>query len=238
MKRWALLVVVLYAVALCVLAWPLLIAAFGVNDVGEFLKDILDPQGWIGIWICAATLALLQAALLVVPVRVASRRPVSKRWIFWPILAAIVAMLLLGAGMVVSVMETLHHTEWLKDYVEWGAIIVGAFWVVWAFIFGFYSGIAGPQNFMARLCKVLVAGSILELLVAIPAHVIARVRGYCCAGLATGCGLAAGIAVALLAFGPAVFVLIVRRYASLKPPEHLAADPPAQPLPPSQKKDS
>jgi hypothetical protein len=224
MKRWALLVVVLYAIALTALAWPLLIASFGT----ELFKWGLEPDLslWVWIWIVAGTLSLLQAALLVVPVRVASRRPVSKRWIFWPILATVLATLLLGAGMSASVYETLYNTSWIDktEWSRWAGVVVAAFWVIWAFIFGFYSGIAGPQNFMARLTRSLIAGSIIELLVAIPAHVIARARGYCCAGFATGCGLAAGLAVALLAFGPAVFVLIVRRYASLKTSEHLPVE--------------
>ena len=223
MKRWALLVVVLYAIALAAVAWPLAIAAFGAEAIELGLRP--DLTAWMWVWICAGTLSLLQAALLVVPVRVASRRPVSKRWIFWPILATILATLGLAAGMCLSVHETLRHTDGLSSDLSTGCVIgVLAFWVIWAFIFGFYSGTAGPRNFMARLTRTLIAGSIIELLVAIPAHVIARVRGYCCAGFATGCGLAAGIAVALLAFGPAVFVLIVRRYASLKSSENLATE--------------
>jgi hypothetical protein len=65
---------------------------------------------------------------------------------------------------------------------------------------------------MSRICRFLVAGSILELLVAVPAHVLARSRSYCCAGAGTFWGIATGISVMLLAFGPAVFVLFARRY--------------------------
>jgi hypothetical protein len=39
-----------------------------------------------------------------------------------------------------------------------------------------------------------MGGSILELLVAVPSHIIVRRRGDCCAPLGTFCGTATGIA--------------------------------------------
>jgi hypothetical protein len=57
----------------------------------------------------------------------------------------------------------------------------------------------------------LLTGSILELLVAIPAHILSRRREECCAPGLTLVGLAMGLAVAILAFGPAFFLLVVRR---------------------------
>ena len=98
------------------------------------------------------------------------------------------------------------------------AAIVGAVWAIWAFVFAFYTIRGGRQNFMKRLVRSLIAGSIFELLVAVPAHVLARARGYCCAGFGTFWGIAAGISVMLFAFGPAVFVLFARRYGDLRRP--------------------
>jgi hypothetical protein len=234
MKRWALLVVVLYAVALCVLAWPLLVAAFGTEAA---FNAVMDIRFWTWVWIVAASFALLQAAMLVVPVRIAAQRPVTKRWIFWPILATVLAILLLAGVMLTSVWMVMDETKAQGEW-WWVLIAIGAFWLVWTFIFGFYSGIASPQTFMSRLAKMLVASSIIELLVAIPAHVIARVRSTCCAQWGTFAGLALGLAIAVLAFGPAVFMLIVRRYASLKPPEHLPAETPDHSAQPPEKKDA
>ena len=106
-----------------------------------------------------------------------------------------------------------------------GCGIVGAFWLVWALLLGFYCGGREPKTMMQRIVRFMVAGSILELLVAVPTHIIARSRSYCCAGYLTFWGLATGLSVMLFAFGPAVFVMFARRYQAIKPP---AADKPEQ----------
>jgi hypothetical protein len=92
-------------------------------------------------------------------------------------------------------------------------------WLIWVFIFGFYTGNREPKTLMSRITRFLIAGSTLELLIAVPAHIIARCRNYCCAGFLTFIGLACGIAVMLFAFGPAVFMLLAKRVQSLRPPK-------------------
>jgi hypothetical protein len=57
----------------------------------------------------------------------------------------------------------------------------------------------------------LLRGSILELLIAVPSHIVARRRGDCCAPLLSFWGIATGVTVMLLAFGPGVFFLLVER---------------------------
>jgi hypothetical protein len=68
----------------------------------------------------------------------------------------------------------------------------------------------------------LLAGSILELLIAVPTHIIARWRNYCCAGFMTFWGLVTGLSVLLFAFGPGMFILFVRRLHSVTPPSRPA----------------
>jgi hypothetical protein len=64
--------------------------------------------------------------------------------------------------------------------------------------------------------RLLIAGSILELLVAVPTHVYSRAKDHCCGGYATIWGIGVGISVMLFAFGPGVFFLFVRRWASVR----------------------
>jgi len=227
MRRWALLVVVLYVLLLATLALPLMAAAFA-DSLGEVMKEAreqvfgggeISPSLLIGCWIWIGVMALAEVGLLVVPVRIAGRRPVSRRWIIWPILAGLVLAGVMIIAMYLAVQETLENTQGAPWWLWVSAFCtVGGVWLVWAFLFGFYSGNRPPRTFMARLVRFLLAGSILELLVAVPTHVLARVRGYCCAGFGTFWGLAAGLSVMLAAFGPGVFFLFVRRYSSLKPP--------------------
>ena len=224
MKRWALLVVGLYVLIMAALAIPLVVAAFSEWPMDDVLKAMRMPGEDGGLvafvttcWIWIAVMAICQIGLLVVPVRLARRRPVTKRWIVWPIVTSIFLTLLMFAGAFMAVAETVEHTP---DGHAWKitalvSSVIGA-WLVWAFLLGFYSGAREPRTFMGRLAKFLVAGSILELLIAVPTHVLARQRDYCCAGFGTFWGLAVGFSVMLMAFGPGVFVLFTRRYQSVK----------------------
>jgi hypothetical protein len=242
MKRWALLTVGLYMLILLLLAGPLVWLSF-VGESPGWLETILmvygaafaaifgkegPPDRWAIIllspWMWALVMGLAQAALLVVPVRVESRKPVTTRWLIWPALAALAMLLLLTGTMLIVAMETAANTPVLKDPPIMLGIAcgVGGVWSIWAFLFGFYTVRGGRAKFMTRLAHSLIAGSILELLVAVPAHVLARTRNYCCAGFGTFWGIAAGISVMLFAFGPAVFVLFARRYAGLRRPPRQA----------------
>jgi len=56
----------------------------------------------------------------------------------------------------------------------------------------------------------------------VPSHVIVRRRDDCCAPAGTFWGIATGISVMLLCFGPGVFFLFVERFQRLKPKEKSA----------------
>jgi hypothetical protein len=72
-------------------------------------------------------------------------------------------------------------------------------------------------DFVSRLCRWLFRGSILELLIAVPTHIVARYRDYCCAGVMTFIGLTMGMSVMLFSFGPGVFFLFAARWQRLHP---------------------
>jgi hypothetical protein len=216
-KRPALVVVALYLLAILALAWPVLLTAFW----GQLkASDVADGFRHWEVWAWVAVMVLGQAALLVVPVKVASRRPTTERSLLWPI---VVAGLMVG-GLVVGAASAL--TEFVQRdhafdsaFVTWGAVAAGACsWAVWSVLFYRAGRLSRPEDVVAQQCRLLLRGSILEFLVAVPTHIVARNRGYCCAGAYTFLGIAIGIAVMLFSFGPALFFLFANRWKRLHPP--------------------
>ena len=129
-------------------------------------------------------------------------------------------MTLLVCGAGVSIFELITKLEPKWDGEEWWWVLAGltpTTWVVWAIYF--YRSIHGsaPEIQIGRLKRHLWTGSILELLVAIPTHIVARHREHCCAGYLTFIGLTCGISVMCFAFGPAVYFLFVERWKRLHP---------------------
>ena len=93
--------------------------------------------------------------------------------------------------------------------------LVVAVWVVWTLVF--YRTGRNAMGVVSRQCRYLLRGSILELLVAVPTHIVARHRDYCCAGAMTFIGMAFGVSVMLFSFGPGVFFLFIQRWKRLHP---------------------
>lgn len=227
MKSWPLAVAGLYALLLAALLLPLLAVAAGRWPDGQFLAEL---YGHPGLWLGLAVLGLCQLLLLVLPVRLAHGRPAT-RGSLWPtILLGAGAMGLLGFGAALSVLAAArgdNEQPW-EPYLL--ALLVTGLWFFWTFAFRRLARERPPVDFVSRVCQRLIQGSVLELLVAVPCHIIVRQRNTCCAGLFTAMGLATGIAVMLFAFGPAVYFLFVARTrrlrAAMPPPEDNNEAPP------------
>ncbi|MBN1871493.1 MAG: hypothetical protein JW800_02875 [Candidatus Omnitrophica bacterium] len=210
MKHWHWVIVLLYVLSLMALTVPASILAFHplAEPFSKSVKDMLLHYltSW-GYWAWLFVMFLSQASLLVVPVRISSKRPVTKRHVFIPVIAAALCMGLLAGGALLAIGETIVEDA-LNDSIWWMALaLLILTWILWASIFRRWAMGLGPRGFIDRQCRVLFKGSILELLVAVPLHIVARCKDYCCAGFATFTGIAFGISVMLLSFGPGVFYL-------------------------------
>jgi hypothetical protein len=95
--------------------------------------------------------------------------------------------------------------------------IIACFWLPWTLVFFRLANAADSEALLQRTTRWLLRGSILELLVAVPSHVIARRREDCCAPGGTFWGITMGLSVMLLCFGPGVFFLFVERFNRLQP---------------------
>ena len=222
MKRWAIVVVVIYGLILAALTMPLALLAFAPQ---ARVKDVAPAYGYWPYWLCLGVMVLGQAALLVVPVRVASRRPVARRSLLWPVATAGLMMGGLATGALFSLREFAARDQAYDGWYWWAAILAGVVvWVAWAVLFYRSSRESEPAGVVSRQCRLMLKGSILELLIAVPTHIVARHRDYCCAGAMTFIGLALGVSVMLFSFGPAVFFLYAERWRKLHPAAENALD--------------
>jgi len=87
-------------------------------------------------------------------------------------------------------------------------------WSLWGCAFFIY--VRGHPEPVSKAVSWLLRGSVLELLTPVPSHIIVRQRGDCSAPLDTGLGIATGVSVMLIAFGPGVLLLYMKRLHQYK----------------------
>jgi hypothetical protein len=236
MKRWAFVTVLLYAVALIVLAAPVILLTCGNwwgferdngGDSGIAASDVLQLFKAWQFWLWLGVMVLGQILLLLVPVDVSQRRLVPRRKLLVPIITAAFLLANIVFAGIFSAACAIFGDGAFKAFEIFGdgntapwvvlILIIVLLWTIWGFVFYRMTKKNEPQDITARLTRVLLKGSILELLVAIPSHVIVRNRDVCCAPIVSFWGIATGISVMLLCFGPGVYFLFVERFQKLKP---------------------
>lgn len=87
-------------------------------------------------------------------------------------------------------------------------------WGVWGVVFYRFS--KRTSNVVDTGVNWLIKGSVLELLIAVPCHIVVRQREWCCAQYVSAYGIAAGIAIMLMAFGPSAMFLYKRKLDEYK----------------------
>ena len=239
MKRWAILTVILYALALILLTVPTAFVALGDwGDIshGMSLNEIWRLYANFGYWLWLAVLVGGQFLLLLLPIHIAERRLPARRPLKTPVLVTGFFLAVLFFAGILSLLcgifgdraskffdptplfyPTADSQNSSGDSVGFTMLLtVLVFWLVWAFIFRRATKSDEPDALLKRIKCWLLRGSILELIIAVPSHVIVRRREDCCAPLGTFWGIATGISVMLLCFGPGVFFLFVERMQKLK----------------------
>jgi hypothetical protein len=81
-------------------------------------------------------------------------------------------------------------------------------WCFWSVVFCIYMRQSDHYTWIGRIIRGLIAGSVLEMFVAIPVYATRQEECYCVRG--SYAGLIFGTTVLLWAFGPAVFLLFIR----------------------------
>jgi hypothetical protein len=229
-KRWPVITVLLYSLWVAAVFTPVVfyvIFWFGHRDVlglGE-LADSLFSEFW-PFWIYCAVLIISQMLLLIIPVRIVKHRPKPRRGLWLTAIAAGALFAIVVLGIVWSIAAAIFGDDSIEDRVPLFALIfLLVNWIAWSFIFRGFARNAGPHSYIRRLLKWLIRGTVLELLVAVPSHIIVRHKDVCCADCVTAAGIATGLAVMLISFGPGIYFLYAERINSKKPKNSLDRKP-------------
>ena len=225
MKPWAILTAALYGAILLLLTVPIIVAFFPVDQANRVGDAILIYKQW-GYWIWFGIMVAGQGLLLLVPVNLSERKLIPRRRLLIPVIVAALLFANIVFGTVLSVAAAAFGDKGLEIFAPFGDHPIGlvlnillplGFWAFWAVVFHRSTKTDAPDAVIKKLTRWLLRGSILELLVAVPSHVIVRHRDDCCAPMGPFWGITTGISVMLFCFGPGVFFLFADRFNRLRP---------------------
>jgi hypothetical protein len=182
----------------------------------DSLRDIYEE--WM-VWVAIGMVVIGQALLLFLSVDTTRKKltPRAKLLLSYSVTALFLGLLTfaivwsLGAGLIGDKLFASPFEEMLDSRAKVLLWWLGL-WAIWGAIFYLFSKQAVKP--ITALVGWLLKGSVLELLIAVPCHVVTRQREDCSAPFVTGFGISAGIAIMLLSFGPSVLLLYKKRMAA------------------------
>jgi hypothetical protein len=223
MRKWGAIIIVFYALIIAGLLVPVGTALLdkGRPHVQGAYTIYEQWQAWIPVGILLAS----QALLIFLSVDTSFKRLKPRAHILVTCILtgtlltilAVAAILCLGFAnygdeFFDRVLRAFSMQPGSGQWVEFClklAASVGTIWLLWTIIFYVY--VRNSNELITRATSWLLKGSVLELLIAVPCHVIIRRRNYCCAPYVTNFGIVCGIAIMLLSFGPSVLMLYKKR---------------------------
>jgi len=200
MRKWGILISAFYAFILLVLIVPGAVFLAGPDFSDHALRDTYAD--WL-FWIAVVVVLSGQALLQFLSIDTSRKRLKPRAHILISCVAAAILTALLTSGIIWSLGFAIRGDDFWKHFFDKEANLVpfwGALWVLWGIVFYLY--FRNSSDSVTRLMSWLLKGSILELLIVVPCHVIVRRRHDCSAPVATSFGIATGIAIMLLSFGP------------------------------------
>lgn len=207
MRRWGTIITAAYAGILLFFLWPLLNFIATRWTLSEFAEQIQDSYLGGAPWMFAGIFAACEALLLFLSVDTSFRRLKPRAHVLVSGAFIALCVTVLAVAAIFSVMAGLYGD---KAQMQSGTMfLVPALWLFWSALFYRYGTRA--KDPLTRMVTWLLRGSVLELLVAVPSHIMVRRRDDCSAPALTSFGIATGIALMLLSFGPSVLFLFKRR---------------------------
>jgi hypothetical protein len=221
MRNWGTIVTGFYILIVAGLSPVFGLFALNIGDrpLFEHLDWYLDPANW-RYWSGVALLGGGPLVLFVVGVDTSRRRLKPRRHILVSAAAAGLALTLLVvaviANVIMAIPRDVRSVIEVSDGDTLGWIILAAClgcWLLWALVlWRMGERLLDPAT---RVYRLLVAGSVLELLIALPSHVIVRQRNECSAPEVTSLGVATGLAILMMSLGPGALFLYRARMRRL-----------------------
>lgn len=146
-------------------------------------------------------------------------RPIRRHRLIAPVIIASLMMAILVVTLCLSLMELIKVGGEHFPHNLW--IIFGFSWLIWGVFFFIYSQGVERYRTLRRFITIILTGSLVELLAAIPSHIVVSRRPGCFVGFLTMWGIIGGMYVMLWAFGPGVILLFLheKRRIELKESE-------------------
>lgn len=217
MRKWGLVVTLFYAVIVIVLLMPGFAWLAGAE-----LKNALDLYRHYQAWIAIAITVSGQGLLLFLSVDTSHKRLPRRAHVLvsCSLTAVFLAILTFAAilSLVYGILGDKGETVLNPARPEGWPRILGV-WACLCLFWGivFYRYARDSSSVITQAVSWLLKGSVLELLVAVPCHIVVRYRKICSAPIMTSFGITTGLAVMLLSFGPGVLFLYKMRLAAHKP---------------------
>ena len=215
MRKWGLVVSLFYAATVVLLLVPFAVALVGNwKTAADLHSHIVETYSYWATWVVVAVFVFGQVLLLVLSVDLTQRRLKPRTHV---LISAVISGLFLAIISSLTILSLAlairgdRIDDWALSLLRWVPV---AAWIVWGIVFYRYA--KGTEDAVTRAVNWLLKGSVLELLIAVPSHVIVRRREDCCAPIGTGAGISTGLAIMLLSFGPSVLFLYKKRMDSLK----------------------
>lgn len=214
-KNWSYIVMALYVV----LNMSLVLGTVWVLFFEQ--RNEFRMVDYLGLgFVVAAIMFLCQYVLFDLKVEAIETRPVARRKIGLAsvciaLLMAFITYFLFFTLVFVVFGEgkanPLNRVEWLFGFLL--IFIFVASWVFWGIVFARMGRNKEDEanKFIRESMAVLIKGSVVELLVAIPSHLIMRHREDCCAPVFSFMGIITGLTVMFFAFGPGILFLYHQR---------------------------
>ncbi len=222
MRNWGIVVTAFYAIVV------LLLLSFGVVLLAEdwWAFESWDQSDLVELMsyslIPTAILVCGQALLLFLSVDTSWRRLKAQRHakVTAGLVGILVSILTVAVFFAIAMAHSGDNFDVpvlvVREGLEIGVLLatIAGIWGFWGVVFYRFS--KRSSNVTDSAMSWLIKGSVLELLVAVPCHIIVRQREWCCAQYVSAYGIAAGIAVMLLAFGPSALLLYKRKLDEYK----------------------